>query len=97
MKTLAEKVGYTPGPWVDGPTRGVYKHQVTDERGNVLFFGNAPYGHNQDEANTRLAAASTQMLEALVDLLDCPDAQHYQSSALKAVKAATGKPWEGLS
>lgn len=104
MKTLAERAGYTPGPW----KRNLYDHggsriYTEDQGSRDLIFDTY-----QNRAISDLAFHSRETLEALVSLMQGVDSlppltaiagllEEQWATALKAIEDATGMTWEDLN
>jgi hypothetical protein len=79
-------LGHTKGPWNYQEVSDAYTHIVRGPNGEFIL--SAPQGTSgEDEANTRLAAAAPELLEALKVIADRLTVGPRHSGHLKSVQA----------
>lgn len=75
---------HTPGPWIAdqhfGERQGARRYILILRPGNdpvpvaIVHISADGYGHDEGEANTNLIVAAPDMVDALQDVLRCPQA-----------------------
>lgn len=90
---------HTPGPWYEYDEDGTW-FIYTEERVNVAFTDPTPteVSKDEDHANARLIAASPDLLEAAIEVIqrcDSPSTYPIMKKSIEQLKAAIAKATGG--